>query len=287
MRSWSVSSIKGFHACQLQWWFKRRGEREEFRPLPLVEGITLHAALAFHLKAAQAGKTPDEPEVLELLDAVLFDQEMQGTVKWGQKTREEILDRLGGLYRLWRERFKPEGDILAVEQEVRAHLPGIDLPLLGYADLVLKSDKGLTVIDFKTSSSKPYGNSLFDPIDLQKLAMTRGLESATGEPVVKWAWQHLVKTKVPQFVDDPWEIRAEDRDGDLAKLRSIVNPTIAAMRLVEEGKLAPVPTQSFFSPCGNCPYSVSCSRWTGGPPPAANIQRGAEVSNVGQPAAEV
>ena len=287
MRSWSVSSIKGFHACQLQWWFKRRGEKEEFRPLPLVEGIVLHAALAFHLKGRQSGKTPDEAEVLELLDAVLFDQEMQGAVRWGQKTREEILERLGGLYRLWRERFKPEGDIFAVEQEVRTHLPGIDLPLLGYADLVLKTGKGLVVVDFKTTASRPQGDDLFDPIDLQKLAMTRGIEAATGEPVVKWSWQHLVKTKTPQLVDDPWEVNAEDREADLAKLRSIVNPSIAMMRLVEEGKVAPVPTQSFFSPCGNCPYRVACAKFTGVAPSASAARGGTEVSNVGLPAAEV
>ena len=36
MRTWSVSSVKGFHTCQLQWYFRRQGLPEEFRALPLV-----------------------------------------------------------------------------------------------------------------------------------------------------------------------------------------------------------------------------------------------------------
>jgi len=84
MRTWSVSSVKGFHTCQLQWWFRRQGLKEEFRALPLVEGTVLHAALASHLKGMQASKVPEEGEIVEQLDADLFAEETAGEIRWGR-----------------------------------------------------------------------------------------------------------------------------------------------------------------------------------------------------------
>ena len=49
MRSWSVSSIRSFHGCQLAWYFRRTDVKPEFQPLALVEGTVLHAARAVTL----------------------------------------------------------------------------------------------------------------------------------------------------------------------------------------------------------------------------------------------
>jgi CRISPR/Cas system-associated exonuclease Cas4 (RecB family) len=263
MNSWSVSSIKGFHTCQLQWYFRRQGLPEEFRALPLVEGIVVHAGIEAHLKALQAEQDLPEEEAVELLDAVLFEEEMKGEVRYGKKTRDEVLERLVTLFKEWAKVFKPGGEIVAVESEVRAHLPGIDLPLLGYADLIVKTEKGLVVTDFKTTASKPYGDDLFDPLDLQRLAMTHGVASITGEPVVGWRWVHLVKTVKPQIIDDPWEVSPENRVPELDRLRAIVNPSIAQMKALEDGRAQPVPNQSWFAPCSSCGYRMACAKWTG------------------------
>lgn len=277
MRTWSVSSVKGFHTCQLQWWFRRQGLKEEFRALPLVEGIVIHSALEFTLRGMQAGTTPPEEEAVELLDAVLFDEEMKGDIRYGKKSRGEVLERLTALYRYWREHFKPEGEILAVEQEVRAHLPGLALPLLGFADLVLKTDRGLVVVDFKTTASKPYGDNLFDPLDLQRLAMTRGLEAATGETVVGWTLDHLVKTKEPQRIVDAQTVLPEAREAELGRLRPVVNSSIKAMTDIEAGRIQPVPNQSWFAPCSSCGFRMRCAAWTGMTTDAGTIDQGVVV----------
>ena len=265
MKSWSVSSVKGWATCQLQWWFRRKGFKEEFRSLPLVEGTVVHSALATHLKGMQASKVPEEKDIAELLDGELFAAEVEGPVRWGKVTRDDVLTRMTNLYKEWARVFKPGGDILAVESEVRTPLPGLDLPLLGYADLIVKTEKGLVVTDFKTSASRPYGDDLFDSLDLQRLAMTHGVAAVTGEPVIGWRWNHLVKTKVPQIIDDPWEVRPEEKDAELARLRAVVNPSVAQMRAVEEGRAEPVPNSSWFAPCSTCGYRVACARWTGTP----------------------
>jgi hypothetical protein len=69
-------------------------------------------------------------------------------------------------------------------------------------------------------------------------------------------------------IDDPWAVRVEDRKAELARLQAIVNPTITAMRAVEEERVQPVPNQSWFAPCSSCGYRRECARWTGGASPA-------------------
>lgn len=270
MKSWSVSSIKGWATCQLQWYFRRQGLPEEFRALPLVEGIVAHAGIEAHLKALQSEQELPVEETVELLDAVLFEEEMKGEVRYGKKTREEVLDRLVGLFREWVKVFKLEGEIVSVESEVRALLPGLDLPLLGYTDLIVRTERGLVVVDFKTTASRPQIDDLFSPLDLQRLAMVHGVQSITGERVVQWKLVHLVKTKVPQVIDDPWEVRVEDRENELGRLRAIVNGSIAQMMAVEEGRALPVPNQSWFAPCSSCGFRIACAKWTGTAPPQSD-----------------
>ena len=73
-----------------------------------------------------------------------------------------------------------------------------------------------------------------------------------------WRWSFLVKTKVPQLVDQPWEVSEKDRETDLARLQSIVNPTVKQMQDVLAGNMFPVPTQAYGRFCGGCPYRRNC-----------------------------
>ena len=258
MRSWSVSSIRSFHSCQLAWWFQRTGVAAEFKPLPLVEGTAIHAAIEQHLLGLRDGGGPSEEEGVELLRASYFAEEAGGAIRYGQKEHGEILDRLANLYLHWRRTLELDGEIVAVEQEILVELPGLDLPLRGYADLVLRTANGDTVVDFKCTAARPSTDPLMDPLDLQKLAMTRGWEAKSGRAVASWRWEHLVKTKAPVVVDVDHPVQDADRRGDLARLAAVVNPTLRLMDAVLAGKLDPVPTQAPFAMCGSCPWRSTC-----------------------------
>ncbi len=262
MRSWSVSSIRSFHACQLAWWFRRTGVPPEFTPVALVEGIVLHEALAHHLRGVRDGAVPDRGDTHELMEASWFVEESAVPIRYGRLDRATSLERLRRLFDHWFDVEPLRGEVLGVEVAVRAEFPGIELPLLGYADLVIRREDGIHVIDFKVTATKPSPDAVLDPLDLQKLALTRGLEIAGGEPVTGWAWQHLVKTKEPQVVDNAVRVTAESREADLRRLGCVVPATLLAMREVtEEGRL-PIPTQAAVTMCGSCAYRPACSGWT-------------------------
>jgi RecB family exonuclease len=259
VRSWSVSSIRQFHSCQLAWWFQRTGVAPEFRPLALVEGTAIHAAIEQHLVGLRDSDVPSEEDGVELLRASYFGEEAGGAIRYGQKEHGEVLDRLSNLYVHWRRTLRLDGEIVAVEQEILVTLPGIDLPLRGYADLVMKTSSGDRVVDFKCTAAKPSPDPLLDPLDLQKLAMTRGWEAKSGRSVTSWRWEHLVKTKAPNVVDVDLPVSADERDTELTRLAAVVSPTLRLMDAVLAGKLQPVPTQAPFAMCGACPFRRRCA----------------------------
>lgn len=262
-----MSSIRGFHTCQLQWWFKRQGEPEAYRPVALVEGIVLHAALAFHLKGQMAEEVPPEADVLEVIEATWFAEECgsRAPIRYGRLDQGQVLERLRKLYGHWRATAPVTASIVAVEQELRVALPGLDLPLLGYVDLVIEGDEGDLVIDFKTSASRPSIDDLHSRFDIQRLAMTRGWEQASGRPVAGWSWVNLIKTKEPQVVAVPLSVTEDQRSDDLTRLVAVVNPTLKSMAAVLDGVAVPVPTQAFNAMCDGCPYQVPCRKWGHGP----------------------
>jgi CRISPR/Cas system-associated exonuclease Cas4 (RecB family) len=270
VKSWSVSSVRRYHSCSLAWWRRRVGAKEDFTPSALVEGIVLHEAIAEHLRSLRDGAEFPEEDAVALLRAAFFAQETGAPIRYGAKGRDEILARLETLFRRWRAEFRPDGEIVAVETELNVRLPGIDLPLLGYVDLVVRTKDGDQVIDFKSSAAKPSPDPLLDPLDLQKLALTRAWETATGRTVVSWKWAHLVKTKTPGLVDVELPVASEDRGADLARLAAVVNPTIRAMDAVLSGTIDPVPTQAPQRPCGSCGFRNACVLWAvpGGAAPA-------------------
>lgn len=259
MRSWSVSSIRTFHECQLKWWLRREGAPEDFKPLALVEGIVLHEVVAEHLRRIRDGDELTEADAVALLRATFFSQEAGVPIRYGEKSRDDVLARLEALFRHWRANFRPGGSVVAVEREIRAELPGIDLPLLAYVDLVVRSGAGDVVADFKVTASRPTGDPLLDPLDLQKLALTRAWEAVSGRAVVGWTWVHLVKTKAPALIDIDLEVTARHRADDLRRLAAVVNPTLRLMQAVLDGKLAPVPTQAASAFCSSCPWRSPCA----------------------------
>jgi RecB family exonuclease len=263
VRSWSISSIRQFHACSLAWYFQRTGVQPEFKPLALVEGTAVHAAIEHHLLGLRDGNVPGEEEGVELLRAAYFAEETGGAIRYGKKEHDEILERLSTLFLFWRRGLKLDGEIVSVEQEILVTLPGIELPLRGYADLVLRRPDGSDAVwDFKTSAAKPSPDPLLDPLDLQKLAMTRGWEAKSGRTVGSWRWEYLVKTKSPNVVDVDLPVAGRDRDIDLGRLAAVVNPTLKLTEAVLAGKLDPVPTQAPFRMCGTCPFRArQCVLW--------------------------
>ncbi len=261
MRSWSVSSVRGFLNCSLAWFFRRTGVPPETRPVAMCAGVALHEVLAEDMRHRKEGASFDEGDALDLLESVYFLGEASGAITYGKLDRDAVVDRLRGLYLHWRKTFVPRGRIVAIEEEIRVDLPGIDLPLLGYVDLVEETPSGDLVRDWKCTAAKPTRDDLLAPVDVQALAMTRGWEAFRSRPVAGWMWTHLVKTKTPQVVDYELPVSGCDRVPDLKRLAAVVQPTIDAMREVLEGRRRPVPQAGFL--CSGCSFRRACAAWRG------------------------
>jgi len=160
MRSWSVSSVRQFLSCSLAWYFRRTGVPPETRPVALVEGTVLHDVIAEDLRHRKEGASFDEDEALDLLEAVYFAEEASGVITYGKVDRDAVAERLRRLYLHWREAFEPRGEIVAIEEEIRVDLPGIDLPMLGYVDVVFETPAGDLVQDWKITAAKPTKDEL-------------------------------------------------------------------------------------------------------------------------------
>jgi RecB family exonuclease len=265
MHTWSVSSIRSFHQCSLAWFFKRTGVREEFKPLALAEGAAMHEVLAHHLRGMKDGKTPPEEESIDVLEGAMLGQELEGEIVYSEKKgREAILDRLKALFRHWRATLKVDGTVAAVEEELRVRLPGTDLPMLGFVDLVIdRGEKGLEVVDHKVSASRRQPDALLDSYDLQRVAYVRGIEMTMNRPVTGWRWSVLTKTVKPAVQEDRLEVQSEDRLPELRRLASVVNQSVAMMKDILAGRSQPVPTQAYARFCSGCPFRMSCAQWTG------------------------
>ena len=155
--------------------------------------------------------------------------------------------------------FKLPGEIVAIEKELRVELPGIDLPLVAYPDVVFATAEGDIVMDHKVSAARPARDELHDRLDLQLLALVHAWQETTGRRVIAWKWQHLLKLKSPALFDVEVPIRPQERERDLRRLAQIVNPSIKMMTAVLEGRLDPPPTTAPMKLCGSCGFRARCA----------------------------
>ncbi len=230
--------------------------REVFSP-----AIRHSAAAIVVCHGPPSGDPSPSADDLEITRRLVQVGDMVG-IRYGAKEHDAVLDGLSDLYLYWRRGLKLDGEIVSVEQEILVTLPGIDLPLRGYADLVLRRPDGTDAVwDFKTSAARPPVDPLMDRLDLQLLAMVCGWEAKSGRTVTSWRWEYLTKTKAPAVVDVDVALAPDERGAGLSRLAATVNPTLRVMEAVLAGKLDPVPTQAPFRMCGTCPYRErTCSR---------------------------
>ncbi len=259
MRSWSVSSIRDFHGCPARWAYRRAGVPEETRAPALVLGSAVHETLAHHLRQVQAGNAPDVDGGVALLRGAIFAETAGPSVRWNAAGEDDAVERAVALYRHWAATFTPPGEIVAIEKELRVELPGIDLPLVAYPDVVFATADGDIVMDHKVSAARPARDELHDRLDLQLLALVHAWQETTGRRVIAWKWQHLLKLKSPALFDVEVPIRPAERERDLRRLAQIVNPSIKMMTAILERRLEPPPTTAPMRLCGSCGFRNRCA----------------------------
>ena len=119
---------------------------------------------------------------------------------------------------------------------------------MAVADLIVDTDDGLLVREFKTSA-RAYGESEVAS-SLQRTCYVNAVQEVLGEPATV-EYTALIKTKTPKIQRLP----ASRTDEDLGRLGEIV-------KNVEKGVQAGIfyPVESAMN-CSTCPYRGPCREW--------------------------
>lgn len=250
---WSYSSITQYLACPLRYYF----QRILCLPQPtvgsgLVLGSAVHAALAEYHRDLKDGKVP-RVDLMKQAYVAEWDRRdgTEITYKDGE-TRQDLMDQGLALVDLYLKEPPPER-IVAVEEDIIAPVHNssgeyLETPLVAIADLIVATDDGLVVREFKTSA-RAYADTE-TASSLQPTCYVNAVEEVYGEPTTV-SYTVLVKTKTPKIQ----HLETTRAPEDLGRLGDIVE---AVERAVEANIYYPVESPMN---CSTCPYREPCKEW--------------------------
>jgi RecB family exonuclease len=252
----SFSAVSTLQRCSLQYFFRYvLGLPEETVSSSLVLGSAIHAALQYHFEQLLQGASPPSLDVL--LDVFNDTWEARG----GERAvfaKSEDRDSVGRLADRMLRAFqgsdlaRPQGNVIAIEEELWGAL--IDgLPdLLARVDLVVDEDNCLRLTDFKTARSSWTQDHVEESASQLLLYHELARELADGRPI-KTSFAVLTKTKTPDVAVYPVEVDQHQ----IERTKKIIE---RAWRVIQSGNFLPSPSPLH---CPTCPFREPCRAWTG------------------------
>ncbi len=252
---WSFSRLNKFlNICSLQYAFQYVYKLEpEHTSAQLPFGIAFHRAASWLARKRQHGSYPGLSSVKRMF-ATCWRAEYHASQNLKLKDGEsfDTLLETGNrmiecLYKSWLE-----DEILDVSLAFKVPLPGIEKPLIGELDCVVRDDKGNPVIiDWKTSARRwPAGKA---DKDLQATCFS-------------YAYRLLYRGTKPGF---RFDVVAKAKSSAYEQYHTFRNQNdflrlIKLVKVVEEAEKAQIfyPNETSFY-CGGCPYKSACQEWTG------------------------
>jgi putative RecB family exonuclease len=147
---------------------------------------------------------------------------------------------------------RPQGTIIAIEEELRGDLvPGLP-ELLARVDLIVDTGEELVVTDFKTSRSQWSAEHVDDAAD-QLLLYHELVRNLADDRTVRLVFAVLTKTKMPELLLHPLPIDPKQ----IERTKRVVERIWLAM---QAGHYYPNPSPL---KCPSCPYRKPCRAWTG------------------------
>lgn len=251
----SFSAISTYQRCPLKYYFRYVLKLpDESNPASLVFGRSIHAALEHYFEQLLAGA--DRPDLDQLLD--VFQETWRGhdePIQYGKREDFDsychVADRTLWTF-LESDCANPEGQIVGVEEELRAPIiPGCP-DLLGRIDLLVDTGDALELSDFKTSRSSWSDEHVAEAAPQLWLYAELVRPLADGRPV-KLGFAVLTKTQSPSFTlhavaDDARQIERTKRVAQ------------RVWKAIKAEHFYPNPTAAN---CSTCPYRKPCQAWTG------------------------
>lgn len=250
---WSYSSITQYLTCPLRYYFQRiLGLPQPTVGSGLVLGSAVHAALARYHIGIQDGKGSRRDEIQRAYSESWNQKDDSVIAYKDSENRQDLFDQGMALVDLYLKEPPPER-IVAIEKEIIAPVQNsrgeyLETPLLAVADLIVATDDGLLVREFKTSA-RAYSSGEA-AASLQPTCYVNAVEEAYGEPTTV-EYTVLVKTKQPKIQ----RLDANRAPEDLGRLGDIIE---TVERAVQANIYYPVENQIH---CSTCPYREPCREW--------------------------
>jgi putative RecB family exonuclease len=251
---WSYSALNTFlNICSLKFAFQYVYRAESERTSSnLPFGQAFHTAASHYAVSLMEGKRLTPSELHEVF-AEWFKAECAASVNVVFKTGENIntltehakrmLDALLTTWNDW-------DNILSVAHAFKVHVPGLDKPLIGEYDLVIKDGDDATIVDWKTSAAR-WSEGKADK-DFQATAFSYAyLLESDHNTIPSFRFDVVTKAKSPSS-EKHYTMRTEDDLNRFVKIATSVE------RAVKQEVFLPAETS--FS-CGDCQFANSCREW--------------------------
>jgi RecB family exonuclease len=252
----SFTSLRQFQTCPARYYFKYiLGLPEESVSAALVYGGGVHRAIERHFRELLIGNPP--PDSRALLEEFWADWNERNPeqIRFGKDEDAESLGRLAERTLIafrQSDAARPQGKILAVEEELRGPvIPGCP-DLLGRIDLIVDAGNMLTISDWKTSRSRWSREQAEDASEQLLLYSELAKDFAPGKPIQV---EFVILTKTKEVAVDRHTLPVDP--ARVARTKRIAKNV---WRAIEAGNFYPAPSAMN---CPSCPYRETCRDWGG------------------------
>jgi putative RecB family exonuclease len=252
----SYSSLRTYQSCPMKYYFKYTvGLPEDTVSSALVYGSAVHQAIEHHFRELLAGNPSPASDILLAKYWESWHDRNSQTVRF---CKDEDADTLGVLTERTLTAFqqsdaaRPEGLILAVEEELRGQVIQGCPDLLGRVDLIVDRPDALVICDWKTARSRWSREQAEDASEQLLLYSELAKDLAPGKPL-KLEFVILTKTKAVAVE----RLLLPVEPARVARTKRIVRNIWQA---IDSGYFYPAPSAMN---CPTCPYRQSCRSWSG------------------------
>ncbi|MFC1833953.1 RecB family exonuclease [Thermodesulfobacteriota bacterium] len=251
----SWSSISNYMQCSLKWRYHYLDRLEpEFTSSALVFGRAVHEAIGAFLQSTLNGDRLTTDNLTDVYRQVWLSHDGP-EIRFGSRDSEDGLqEKAQGLLSLFVEEYKPDTEVIAVEESFELDLQELlpdhlyDLPrFVGIVDSIQKQNGSTCLIDYKTAARKPNGNvNAMQLVGYSLGAAGLGYDSDQ----LDYRFEYLLKTSKPALVSYPVQIEDRDRDRFRKTLTRV-------WKAIQASVFYPNPSYM----CSSCGYQSKCKEW--------------------------
>ena len=247
---WSYSSLACYLQCPLKYALRYIENAEvERTSVSLPFGRAFHAVLSERARKGSAFKL----EEAQADFAVYFRGETdvcENLTFKADETFDSCLNKGCEMLAVALENWQDDYVVKAVAKPFTVVIPGVERPLIGEFDLVVKDGGDEAVVDWKTASSRwPAGKA---DRELQATAYCYAYRQLHGvNPVFRY--DVFTKAKEPQ-IGNWYTVRTADELERFAWIVSRIEQSVKTGIFY--------PNESVMN-CGECPYRERCKTWKG------------------------